>query len=217
VPGARRQQGFGGDPKRAAIECGFPPGNIHVWDETSARGLEDAMDVMRVATQGYMDQRARGVRQSVGLFTPQVEHLSPDAIKQTGDITELHFGQYRLLDVLPEHCGEPKGKPKRRKADISEFVRGQTGRELRLGEAFYQLTDPVEVQAKKLIALHDKATAKLYVGTGTRKLLGFDNTTRTINPAQHDRYTIFVQSTSLNRALLENTKLVLLPEGWEKL
>lgn len=94
---------------------------------------------------------------------------------------------------------------------IDEFVETKTRRPYRLGEGYYQLTKPVEVQPQKTVALFDRRAYTVYTGANARNLIGLPSThTVRISPASHPNYEIFIQSTSVNRKLIGGTNLLLI-------
>lgn len=93
---------------------------------------------------------------------------------------------------------------------IAPFVEGKLNRPYRLGEAFYQLTVPVKVQATKQVVLQDRKTRQLFAGKQARTLLGLPEAEVRVAPDQHPDYDIFIQSTSVNRKLLAGQKIVVL-------
>lgn len=178
-----------------AKRFGFPAGNISVWDTTSQRGVEAVGETMRTATDTYFAGRATGTRSYTNLFVPNTQTLTSGAVQNV--LTALHPGQYRMLDVLLPNT-------------IAPFVEAELRRPYRSGEAYYQLTKVEKVQPQKRVALLDKDTSRLYVGPEARRLLGLPDYEVKVAPAQHPKYVIFIQSTSVNRKLVPGTKLLVL-------
>jgi hypothetical protein len=78
------------------------------------------------------------------------------------------------------------------------------------GSAFYELTkrEP-HVQDYKLFCIRDKKTNKVYTGVAARDILGLPRYGEiSLNVGQNSDYDIFVQSTSVNRKIPLNTKLL---------
>jgi len=176
-----------------AKKFGFPKENISVWDTNSAVGMAEVGEKIRETTENFMINRTKGIRGSKSLFslaTPSIQTVAKN-------LDNLHAGQYRLLKV---NCDE----------SISSFVESCLGRSYKLGEGFYQLTKTEEIQAYKQIAILDNKTKKLYGGVNARQLLGLPDYTVKVKPTDHIDYTIFVQSTSVNRKLIEDTRLLIL-------
>jgi len=84
------------------------------------------------------------------------------------------------------------------------------GRQYQIGRAYYQLTKTEEVQASKDMVILDKNTNALYGGQEARSLLGCPTgISFKIKPAIHShQYDIFIKSTSVNRKLINGTKLL---------
>lgn len=174
-----------------AKRFGFPKDNIAVWDATSSAGVQEAGERIRQTTENFMQARATGVRGSRNLFTMAKPSLNQVA-KTLG---ALHFGQFRLLDVT--EVGR-----------IDEFVESRLHRPYKLGEAYYQLSKTETIQPQKEIAIVSKAGA--FVGPEARQLLGIPNEHVKVAPANFPDYEIYIQSTSTNRKLMPNTKLLIL-------
>ncbi len=174
-----------------AKRFGFPKENIAVWEATTAAGISEAGEKIRQTTEKYMVARASGIRGSKNLFTMD----TPDLKTVTKKLESLHFGQFRLMDV------EEDGR-------IDEFVESNFNRPYKLGEAYYQLMKPETIQPQKQIAI--LANSKVYIGKEARSLLGLPDHQIRVKPSDFTDYTIFVQSTSVNRKLIAGTKLLIL-------
>ncbi|MBH5338733.1 VWA domain-containing protein [Streptomyces pactum] len=181
--------------KREAMQCGFPKDNIAIWDATSTQGLEEAGQVIRQATENFMVGRARGIRGSRAVFSTGAEAVNKDTIKAAG-LTPVDPSRYRLIPVG-------------REAGIREWVQ-ECGHTFRTGCAFYQLSKSEKVQARKQIAVLEKKTDRVYMGPEARALLGLPDMEVRVKPDHNDEFTIFVQSTSVNRKLVPNTRLLLM-------
>lgn len=171
---------------------GFPADNIAVWDTTSAKGVESVGATIRTATDNFMRARATGVRSSRNLFNLTVDKLTSTQVKKLDALTP---GQFRMLPV------DVDGR-------IDEFVERKLRRPYKLGEGFYQPTKPVTVQAAKEVAIFDKKAYTVYTGKNARTLLGLPTHDVKVNPTAHPNYTIFIQSTSVNRKLFAGTNLL---------
>ncbi|MBZ4320465.1 vWA domain-containing protein [Streptomyces huiliensis] len=181
--------------KREAMQCGFPKDNIAVWDATSTHGLEEAGEVIREATEKFMVGRTKGIRGSRAVFSTGADAVNQDTIKAAG-LTPVDPAEYRLLPVA-------------REAGIREWVT-ENGHTYRTGCAFYQLSKSEKVQARKRIAVLEKKTDQVYTGPEARALLGLPDVEVRVRPDHNDDFTIFVQSTSVNRKLVPNTRLLLM-------
>ncbi|MFB7241366.1 hypothetical protein CW362_15235 [Streptomyces populi] len=181
--------------KREAMQCGFPKDNIAVWDATSTQGLEEAGQVIREATEKFMVGRAQGIRGSRAVFSMGAEAVNKDTIEAAG-LAAVDPSGYRLVPVT-------------RDAAIRDWV-VECGHTYRTGGAFYQLSKSEKIQARKQIAVLEKKTDRVYSGPEARALLGLPDVEVRVKPDHNDDFTIFVQSTSVNRKLVPNTRLLLM-------
>ncbi|MCX4781951.1 vWA domain-containing protein [Streptomyces sp. NBC_01264] len=181
--------------KREAMQCGFPKENIAIWDATSTQGLEEAGQVIKEATEKFMVGRAKGIRGSRAVFSTGAEVVNKDTIEAAG-LTPADPSAYHLIPVA-------------RDAAIREWV-VESGHTYRTGGAFYQLSKAEKIQAKKQIAVLEKKTDRVYTGPQARALLGLPAVEARVKPDHNEEFTIFVQSTSVNRKLVSNTRLLLM-------
>ncbi|MEU6683027.1 vWA domain-containing protein [Streptomyces sp. NPDC046832] len=181
--------------KREAMQCGFPKDNIAIWDATSTQGLEEAGQVIRQATENFMMGRTQGIRGSRAVFSTGAEAVNEDTIKAAG-LTPADPSKYQLIPVA-------------RDAAIREWVI-ECGHTYQTGAAYYQLSKSEKIQAQKQIAVLEKKTDRVYTGPQARALLGLPNTEVRVKPDHNEHFTIFVQSTSVNRKLVPNTRLLLM-------
>ncbi|MFJ9411457.1 vWA domain-containing protein [Streptomyces sp. NPDC101393] len=181
--------------KREAMQCGFPKDNIAIWDAASTQGLEEAGQVIQQATEKFMVGRTKGIRGSRAVFSTGAEAVNKDTIKAAG-LTPVTPAKYQLIPVTRETA-------------IREWVI-ECGHTYRTGGAFYQLSKSEKIQAKKQIAVLEKKTDRVYTGPEARALLGLPDMEVRIKPDHNDDFTIFVQSTSVNRKLAPQTRLLLM-------
>ncbi|MEV4190387.1 vWA domain-containing protein [Streptomyces toxytricini] len=181
--------------KREAMQCGFPKDNIAVWDATSTQGLEEAGEVIREATEKFMVGRTKGIRGSKAVFSTGGDAVNEATIKAAG-LTAVDPSGYELIPVA-------------REAGIREWV-VECGHTFKNGSAFYQLSKSEKIQARKQIAVLEKKTDKVYTGPEARALLGLPDAEVRVKPDHNDDFTIFVQSTSVNRKLVPQTRLLLM-------
>ncbi|MDQ0297559.1 MULTISPECIES: vWA domain-containing protein [Streptomyces] len=181
--------------KREAMQYGFPKDNIAIWDATSTQGLHEAGQVIQEATEKFMVGRTKGIRGSRAVFSAGAEAVNKDTIKAAG-LTAADPTSYALLPVT-------------RDAAIRDWIT-ESGHTYRTGGAFYQLSKPEKIQPRKQIAVLEKTTDRIYTGPEARALLGLPDVEVRIKPDHNDDFTIFVQSTSVNRKLLTNTRVLLM-------
>ncbi|MFE1547587.1 vWA domain-containing protein [Streptomyces sp. NPDC058718] len=181
--------------KREAMQCGFPKENIAIWDATSTQGLEEAGQVIQQATEKFMVGRAQGIRGSRAVFSMGADAVNKDTIKAAG-LAPVDPSKYQVIPVA-------------RDVAIREWVL-ESGHTYRTGCAFYQLSKPEKIQAKKQIAVLEKKTDRVYTGPEARALIGLADVEARVKPDHNDDFTIFVQSTSVNRKLVSHTRLLLM-------
>ncbi|MFI8949735.1 vWA domain-containing protein [Streptomyces sp. NPDC053750] len=179
--------------KREAVQCGFPKDNVAIWDATSTQGLEEAGQVIQQATEKFMVGRAQGIRGSRAVFSTGADAVNADTIKAVG-LTPVDPSAYRLIPVA-------------RDVAIRDWV-VESGHTYRTGGAFYQLSKSEKIQARKQIAVLEKKTDRVYAGPEARALLGLPDVEVRVKPDHNADFTIFVQSTSVNRKLVANTRLL---------
>ncbi|MFC9730413.1 vWA domain-containing protein [Streptomyces roseolus] len=181
--------------KREAMGCGFPKDNVAIWDATSTRGLEEAGQVIQQATEKFMMGRTKGIRGSRSVFSVGADAVNKETIAAAG-LTPVDASGYRLIPVS-------------RDVAIREWVT-ESGHVYKTGCAFYQLSKSEKIQARKRIAVLEKKTDRVYTGPEARALLGLPDEEVRVKPDQNADFTIFVQSTSVNRKLVPNTRLLLM-------
>jgi len=184
--------------KRYAQQCGFPPGNIAIWDATTREGLERSMETIATASSQYMQARATGTRSTKTLFGGAAQ-VNAQTVAATG-LQPLDQAKY-LLHPIP---GIPD------KTQVQEYITQKLGLPFRLGTVFYQLMKPEKIQAGKVLAVLEKGTDKLYMGPQVRDLLGLPALEVRIHPDTNKDYKIFVQSNSTNRHLVAHTTLLVM-------
>jgi hypothetical protein len=181
--------------KHEAKRFGFPADNIAIWDPNSEEGTSEAGVAIQGALDSYMVARSTGVRGTRTLFSTSKEVVNKQTVAATG-LTPLSKSQFQLIPVP-------------RDSVIKDFVEA-TGRPYVTGRGFYQLMKPETIQANKVLAVVENKTAKVFVGDGVRALVGLPDMEVRVRPGHNPDYTIFVQSTAINRKLIAGTKLLLL-------
>ncbi len=182
--------------KFEAKKFGFPSDNIAIWDTSSAKGMSEAGDTIRTATDNYMSLRSTGVRSSTSLFTMSPAVVNKATVSAT-NLTPLAKDKYLLVPVINDIVIKP-------------FIVDECGRKWSVGRYLYQLMKPETVQANKMVAVVEKKTAKVYLGDEARNLLGLPDENVRVRPEKNPEFDVFVQSTSNNRILKGSTKLLIL-------
>lgn len=181
--------------KFEAKKFGFPADNIAIWDATSTKGITEAGETIRRATDNFMVNRSAGIRGSRSIFSMDANALNKQTIKNA-NLKPLSKNTYKLLNIDEV-------------VQIREWVQ-KNGFEYRLGIAFYQLTKTESIQPQKNIAVLEKATGKIYTGDQARDMLGLPQMEVRVKPEFNPDFDVFIQSTSVNRKLVPGTKLLLL-------
>ena len=116
--------------------------------------------------------------------------------------------------LVPVEIGKFVQLTIKKKMPIRDFVEGQ-GYAYEVGKAFYQHTKSETISMRKKILLQAKVDGQLYEGNAVREILGLIKGTSdwNIQPSNFDGrisdlYRVFVQSTSVNRALVSHTILL---------
>jgi hypothetical protein len=174
--------------KMMAVNYGFPKDNIAVWDATSAKGREEAREVVTASMTTYMSQRSAGTRSTTKLFDLGTSVLNKTKIQQA-NLVPLDPAKYLLMTVPQDTV-------------IRDWVVDQMGHTWRLGNGYYQLNKTETIQGHKLIMVLEKGTGKVYHGPEARSLVGLTDETVRVNPkGVNPDYTLLVQSTAPNRKL----------------
>lgn len=174
---------------------GFPSDNVAVWDATSAAGVVEVGETIKRATEGFMRARATGVRGTRSLFSTGLENVNAATVHST--LKPLDLSAY---DVFPVHHDAP----------IRDYAYSR-GVPYQVGKGFYQLTKTETIQAQKQIAIRERATGRVYWGREARDLLGLPHEISVrVKPDINPEYDVFVQSTSVNRKLIQGTDLLVM-------
>ena len=114
-------------------------------------------------------------------------------------------GRFQVIDVGP--------KPR----SIRDFVQDQ-GLKFEKGRGFYEFVKrdkKTKIQDYKEVILMDNTTGDLFSGDKARELAGIPiGRTVDMQPTGVDGYTVFIQSTSVNRALQPDTRFLYEVDGW---
>lgn len=92
--------------------------------------------------------------------------------------------------------------------DIKSFVQS-TGARFQKGKGFYELTKSEEVQESKEVVLRHKKSGDMFTGKEARQLINLPYGSRgKVKPDRSFEYDVFVQSTSVNRKLVPDTRFL---------
>ena len=163
-----------------------------VWDTNSVHGIVDAVSTIRTATDNFMTNRASGVRGTRSVFSTGADAVNTTTVKSA--LVPLDRNTYKIHRVNKD-------------SRIDEFVRAKTG-DYKTGVGYYQLTKTETIQPQKQIIVVDKSNGQAYSGQEARGLIGLPAKAVRVKPDYNPKYDIFVQSTSINRKLLADTKIL---------
>lgn len=178
-----------------AKQFGFPAGNIQVWDAASSHGIEEGGRVLSRATDTYYKARASGMRGTKSLFAVDMSKISSSKVKVNLD--PLPPRDYEVLVVHKEDYIKP-------------FFEKRTGLEYRVGSGYFELTKPETIQPYKQVLIEDKRNGRVYYGDSARKIIKLPNYSIKVSPENFGDYNVFIQSTSTNRKLVKDTRLIVL-------
>jgi hypothetical protein len=224
LPDNRIMLGLAPDDRSASelYKFGYAKGNVALWDATTEAGLERAVEKIKESYTSYVATRAAtGVRGTRSAFTVggQVDAAAIKAAK----LKPLATGDYAIVPVTPIEglvkekpdpamkkppAGKPDNRPMVAYMEIEPFI-SRVHPPFRVGKAYYELVKTEKIAGNKQLAIVDK-NGKVYLGAGVRQMLGLPEESRTVKPDFNPDYTIYVQSTSLNRHLYLHSSVMVL-------
>jgi hypothetical protein len=175
-----------------AKKFGFPAENIAVWNTSATDGLAEVGETIRRTSETFMVNRTKGIRGTRSLFK-----LSKVSVSEIiGSLTPLPNYLYSLQNVMAD-------------GRIDDFFTDRLGMPYKVGTGYYQLMKKETIQPQKQLAIMVNSTGTVYTGNA-RQLLGLPDEKVDVKPEDYRDYTIFVQSTSINRKLIKGTRLLVL-------
>lgn len=185
--------------KHEAKQFGFQADNISIWDTTSRKGLEEGFASVRQGIDNFMTGRASGIRGTRAVFSTGTDAVNSQTVKA---LTPLDPAKYQIVHATNDGV--------MRHPQIRDWVIQEAGHTYRTGMAFYELTKSEKIQPQKRVAIMDKKTKQVYSDDQARDLLGLPMQEVRVKPDFNPDYSIFIQSTSTNRKLVGNTRLLLM-------
>lgn len=176
-------------------KLGISDVNVYEWDQTT-KGVQASTTANQEAFTEYFKGRSAGLK-STKKFYANLQDVSITEVKKT--LVEV-TSEVQFFDVLGADD----------QTLIRPFVEKKLGEPMVRGGAFYQLckTEP-RVQANKRIAIRHKQTGAVYAGDAARQMLALPTVgTVRLAPDELGEYSVFIQSTSVNRKLDAGTKLM---------
>jgi hypothetical protein len=188
------------DGKAIMRRMDVPADMIQTWDTADLDGFVGAGQSVTAASDSFMTSRAAGRTVLRSAFSTGTDAVNATTVKAA--LTPLPMDKYTLIPV-------EVGKEKVR---ADEFIRDHCGMKFVLGTVYYQWNKRESVQPQKRLAVVEKKTGKVFVGTGDeiRSLIGLPSMLYRDKPVSNPDYDVFVQSTAPNRNLIEHTKALVM-------
>jgi hypothetical protein len=181
-----------GTKSRFCNSYGVHPGNCMEW-ELSSKGIKESTVARTASVGAYMSTRAAG-KLSMDTFYTDLSDL---------DVKDLKKNLANVQDKVRTWT-VPSGSP-----EIRPFIEEKTGTTYQAGSVFYQLTKPEKIQDTKKLLIKEKGGRAMYAGNEARQLLGLPvGQDCRVKPGNHANFDLFVQSTSVNRKLVQGTVVV---------
>jgi hypothetical protein len=177
------------------INIGIPAANITIW-EASERGILELSRSTTRGVGGYFTAMSMGAspRAATAKYIADMSAVTPSVVNRMDDVSSS-FKRWRVAN-------------REGGTEIADFVRGKGG-VYAAGRAFYQLTKPEKVSAKKTLVILDRQTGAIYTGNQARTRLGLPlNQDIKLVPGANSDFVLFVQSTSYNRKLVGDTTVL---------
>lgn len=186
-------------------ESGLLPTFVNelVADNQMTAGIADTVEAL-TGTRPTVTKASLGgsYSDSTRSRAPRHSHAAslatPDPAYGDVSLEPVKPGRFQLLDV-------------EKRTSIRDFVNEAVGEGVfKKGAGYYELSKKsVEVQEYKQVVLIDRSSGELWSGLAARKMLGLPRSgTVVLNPAAKvtadflKKFQVFIQSTSVNRALL---------------
>ena len=181
---------------------GVPEGNIAEW-QANKKGAEQLGTQVSQGLQSFYEARKDGQRAVSKFFVTDLSSVSTADVSGALDDLSSKCERWTLkaggaIRVVVEDILK---KDKKAAAIV--------GTKYKTGRAYYELTKPETVQARKRMVIVDHKTGAIYGGGQARRLLGFpDGESCKVKPGNHGDFAVFVESTSVNRVLVAKTTLL---------
>lgn len=199
--------------KIRAEGCGFPKGNIAIWDTSGQHGVEEMGEEIKAATGSYFHSRASGVRGTNTLFSGLTVNNVTQAQVAATNLKPVSTDDFMIVPValaststlpikIPTKSVTRKNPDGIKHVEIQPFVE-ETGRKYITGNVYYELVKSEKYENGKGVVLVHRKTREVFRGSECKALIGLTGTSTRVRP-QPDKggeYDIFIQSTSNNRYL----------------
>lgn len=187
---------------------GVPAENICEWEQTIQGVREVETSVTRGITN-YYSHRSKGAMSTKSFYV--TTDMSKVDLKQVQKQLEDVTSRFKSIAVDKE-------------CTIQSIVEYKTGKYL-IGSGFYELTKAEKVQKDKAVVLMERGKKTIWGGAAARRMIGLpDNQDAKVEPGDHSKWLIFIQSRSPNRKLVRGTRVLVdtglvkgLPPTWDYL
>ncbi len=174
---------------------GIDPGNVAPWETTKA-GTQAMQEQTTSGLDGFYDAVRSGKRQLRDYFTVDLKALKKADLNKLKDLSK----QFKSYTVTKE-------------MEIKDFVESKTGKGYVKGSAFYTLMKKEKIQKSKEVMIYDNRTGRLYGGPEARDIVGLPaDKDQWVLPGNMGDFILYVKSTSVNRALVRGTRVLIDPK-----
>jgi hypothetical protein len=177
--------------KAALVRIGVPEGNVIEWEQTT-KGYTAVTQQTSASINAFFKARKSG-QTSTDKFFVDLGNVSHETVVSA--LTDVS-NDVKVYAVDDTDTG----------IQIRSFFKEKHG-DYQLGRGFYQLSKTEVVQDGKNIIILDTTDNKYYTGVQARGLLGLPMYGKIkLVPSKLGKYEVFVQSTSVNRKMVGDTK-----------
>ncbi len=173
--------------RRWLSQVGVPEGNFQAWDGSERQMVETQAQTSKGLDQ-YIQSRSAGVTRSARFYA------DPSALTSSG--IKSMTKQVKPTDIR-------KVTAKMDGRAIADFY----GSKFKPGNHYYELVKPEYIQDGKELVILIKSSGEYRLGSrAVRAMLGLPETGKVrVHPGPHnDKYDIFVQTSSMNRKVVES-------------
>ncbi len=201
----------GGGYRSQLVRMGISNENINEWEQTQ-KGVEELEVTTNAAITQYTNSLRSGARSVRNFYQPVVVNTDNLKDKDLNKLTDVS-SDFKVYKVTKDGV------------NVKDFTEEKTRKLYVTGQTYYQLTKPEKVGGSKEVLIIKQGDSAIYAGPNVRKLVGLptDGTDAKVIPGNFKDKLIFVASTSVNRKLVKDTKILVntkmkkgLPDTWQK-
>lgn len=154
----------------------------------------------------FRDEVKRGKRMSrnmIFVFETLGGATVMASVERSDGLIPVPAGRFQIMDVDEDQ-------------PIKQFVLDQ-GADFKKGRGFYEFTKTETIQSYKEVILVDDSTGDMFSGAEARRMIGLpEGSNARLKPVIPAGYTVFVQSTSVNRKLKAGTRFLYEVKDWDR-